>query len=60
MKNLQKANENIIMMNEEIIRQKENVENANKSLTDSIVYAKRIQQAVCPKPEFLKNFNLPS
>ncbi|MCQ2973185.1 MAG: tetratricopeptide repeat protein [Bacteroidales bacterium] len=56
--NLQKANENIIMMNEEIIRQKENVENANKSLTDSIVYAKRIQQAVCPKPEFLKNFNL--
>ena len=56
--NLQLANQEIMTINEEIGRQKEIIENKNKSITDSIVYAKRIQQAVCPMPEFLKKFGI--
>ncbi|MBQ1883570.1 MAG: tetratricopeptide repeat protein [Bacteroidales bacterium] len=56
--NLQMANQEIMTINEEIGRQKEIIENKNKSITDSIIYAQRIQQAVCPMPEFLRNFGL--
>ncbi len=56
--NLQQANQEIMTINQEIGRQKEIIENKNKSITDSIVYAKRIQQAVCPMPEFLKKFGI--
>ncbi|MBR4214917.1 MAG: tetratricopeptide repeat protein [Bacteroidales bacterium] len=56
--NLQMANQEIMTINEEIGRQKEIIENKNKSITDSIVYAKRIQQAVCPQPDFLRNYGL--
>lgn len=56
--NLQKANQEIMTINEEIGRQKEIIENKNKSITNSIIYAQRIQQAVCPLPEFLINFGL--
>ena len=56
--NLMMANNEIMSINEEISRQKEIIENKNKSITDSIIYAKRIQQAVCPPPEFLNNYKL--
>ncbi|MBR4441267.1 MAG: tetratricopeptide repeat protein [Bacteroidales bacterium] len=52
--NLQRANKEIMNINEEISRQKEIIETKNKSITDSIVYAHRIQQAVCPAPDFIK------
>ncbi len=51
------ANEEITHMNEELEEQKMEVEKKNKSITDSIVYAQRIQQAVCPLPDFLRDFN---
>ncbi len=56
--NLLAANNEILTKNEELSRQKEVIEQANKSITDSIVYAKRIQTAVCPSPNFLQSFNL--
>jgi len=55
--NLQMANDEIILMNDEITAQKDMLEHKNKSITDSIVYAQRIQQAVCPLPDFLRDFN---
>ncbi len=55
--NLQAANNEILTKNEELSRQKEVIEMANKSITDSIVYAKRIQTAVSPSPNFLNMFN---
>ncbi len=42
--------------NEEITRQKEVIEQKNKDITDSIIYAKRIQEAVLPTPERLGNW----
>jgi serine phosphatase RsbU (regulator of sigma subunit) len=56
--NLQQANNEIMKMNNELSRQKEIVEEANRSITDSIVYAHRIQTAVCPPITFLDTFNL--
>ena len=56
--NLQQANQEIMTINQEIGRQKEIIEHKNKSITDSIIYAKRIQQAVSPMPEFLKKFGI--
>lgn len=61
-------NADLMLKNEEIIAQKENLEMANaeiltinaeiekknKSITDSILYAKRIQQTVCTVPAFMK------
>ncbi|MCQ2252299.1 MAG: tetratricopeptide repeat protein [Bacteroidales bacterium] len=55
--NLVAANNEILTKNEELERQKAIIEQANKSITDSIVYAKRIQTAVCPSPDFLSSFN---
>lgn len=56
--NLLMANNEIMAINEEITRQKEVIENKNKSITDSIHYAKRIQEAVCPAPDFLSQYNI--
>ena len=56
--NLQSANNEIMNINNELSRQKALVEETNKSITDSIVYAQRIQNAVCPSPTFLSNFKL--
>ena len=54
---LQLKNDEIISINEEISKQKAVIEEANKQMTDSIVYAKRIQTAVAPNPEFLSNYH---
>jgi ligand-binding sensor domain-containing protein/serine phosphatase RsbU (regulator of sigma subunit) len=40
----------------EIQEQKHQIEDVNKVMTDSIVYASRIQSALLPAPEDLKNF----
>lgn len=55
--NLIAANNEILTKNEELSHQKAIIEEANKSITDSIVYAKRIQSAVCPSPDFLSSFD---
>lgn len=36
-----------------VVKQKDEIEKQNKHITDSIVYAQRIQQAILPPPEFL-------
>ncbi len=54
---LQLKNDEIISINEEITKQKAVIEEANKSMTDSIVYAKRIQTAVSPNPAFLSKYH---
>ena len=54
---LQMKNDEIVSINQEITKQKAVIEEANKSMTDSIVYAKRIQTAVAPNPSFLSNYN---
>lgn len=50
-KQKQKANIVITQQKEEVEKQKELVEMKNKEITDSINYAKRIQQAKLPKKE---------
>ncbi|MBQ1698289.1 MAG: tetratricopeptide repeat protein [Bacteroidales bacterium] len=54
---LQMKNDEILSINQEITKQKAVIEEANKSMTDSIVYAKRIQTAVSPNPSFLSDYN---
>lgn len=56
--NLQMANDEIMIINDELVRQKDIIETKNKAITDSIVYAHRIQQAVCPPPDFLRNLGM--
>ena len=45
----------VMMQKEEIEQQKEVIEEKNKDITDSINYAKRIQEAILPKEEERKN-----
>jgi ligand-binding sensor domain-containing protein/serine phosphatase RsbU (regulator of sigma subunit) len=44
---------NLLTANTEITVQKELMEKAHKNITDSILYAKRIQSAVLPDPKFI-------
>ncbi len=55
---LEMANNEIKLMNEDLASQKDLVDKKNKAITDSIVYAQRIQAAVCPPADFLKDLNL--
>ncbi|MBR2199140.1 MAG: hypothetical protein IJ894_00085, partial [Bacteroidales bacterium] len=55
---LEMANNEIKQMNEDLASQKDLVDKKNKAITDSIVYAQRIQTAVCPPADFLKDLNL--
>lgn len=56
--NLQEAYESITYMNAELARANQDIKKTNKKLTDSILYAKRIQNAVLPSEHFLtKNFS---
>ncbi len=56
--NLQEAYESITYMNAELARANEDIKKTNKKLTDSILYAKRIQFAVLPSENFLtKHFS---
>ncbi len=55
---LEMANNEIQQMNDDLSTQKDLVDKKNKAITDSIVYAQRIQAAVCPPADFLKELNL--
>ncbi len=55
---LEMANDEIRQMNDDLTMQKDLVDKKNKAITDSIVYAQRIQAAVCPPADFLKELNL--
>ncbi len=55
---LEIANNAIKQMNDELSVQKDLVDKKNKAITDSIIYAQRIQAAVCPPADFLKELNL--
>lgn len=52
-------NIDLALANEQIIRQKEEIEQQNKDITDSIRYAERIQKALLPAQETLRKL-LPS
>jgi serine phosphatase RsbU (regulator of sigma subunit) len=49
----------IMMQKEEILKQRDKIADQNKNITDSIHYASRIQAALLPSEEYLKNV-LPS
>lgn len=51
-----KANSLLKTQNKEIKIQKDIIENKNKDITDSINYAKHIQQAIVPSSQMFKNF----
>lgn len=51
---LEQKSEEILTQNEQIIKQKELIEDKNKNITDSILYASRIQNAVLPPENFLE------
>jgi len=53
---LEKRNIEITAQREEISRQKEQIEKSHQHIKDSINYAKRIQEAMLPNSEFLKDF----
>ena len=52
--NLQEAYESITYMNAELARANDDIKKTNKRMTDSILYAKRIQYAVLPSENFLE------
>ncbi len=52
----QKANIIITQQNEEVVRQKELLEVKNKEILDSIIYAKRLQDAILPPMKLIKQF----
>jgi serine phosphatase RsbU (regulator of sigma subunit) len=56
--NQKKVNERLKDANEEIVLQKEILASANKQLTDSIAYARRIQDAILPPAGYLKNLGM--
>jgi serine phosphatase RsbU (regulator of sigma subunit)/TPR repeat protein len=53
---IEKINADLEQKNEEVIRQKDIIEQKNQSITDSIQYASRIQTAVLPPENFLNEW----
>ncbi|GEM_PF-3564100 len=51
--NLLEMNNELLQANEELEVQKSEIEHKNEQITDSIIYAKRIQDAVLPNPMFV-------
>ncbi len=51
-----KANELLSLQNAEITSQKNIIEQKNNDILASITYAKRIQEAILPMPQFLLNY----
>lgn len=52
--NLKMANDEIVNINEVLQKQGNEMSKKNRSLTDSLNYAKRLQTAVLPDPKYLK------
>lgn len=53
---LEESHNDIIMINHELIRQKDLTENKNSSITASLRYAKEMQNAIMPNPHMLQSF----
>jgi serine phosphatase RsbU (regulator of sigma subunit) len=53
---LQGQNKEIMVMNDQIVFQKEIIEEKNKDITDSIHYAKHIQQAILPPEDMIYEY----
>jgi serine phosphatase RsbU (regulator of sigma subunit) len=53
---LEIKNSEVLEQNEKIIQQKEIIEHKNQSITDSIQYASRIQNAVLPPVDFISEW----
>jgi len=53
---LEIKNSEVLKQNEKIIQQKEIIEHKNQSITDSIQYASRIQNAVLPPVDFISEW----
>ena len=53
---LEFKNSEVLKQNEKIIQQKEIIEHKNQSITDSIQYASRIQNAVLPPVDFISEW----
>ena len=51
---LQKLYQELKQRNEEIEAQRDQIDNKNRKMTDSIIYAQRIQKALLPSEEYLK------
>lgn len=52
---LSQTNEELSIQKEEIERQKNLIQDAHKEITDSIIYAKRIQSAILPDEKLIEN-----
>jgi serine phosphatase RsbU (regulator of sigma subunit)/tetratricopeptide (TPR) repeat protein len=57
-KHIEKINADLESTNEEVLKQKDIIEQKNQSITDSIQYASRIQNAVLPPIGFLSEWGL--
>lgn len=55
---LEQKNSEILDRNEKISQQKDIIEQKNQSITDSILYASRIQNAVLPPPDFITEMGI--
>ncbi|MCU0455679.1 MAG: SpoIIE family protein phosphatase [Bacteroidales bacterium] len=55
---IEKINADLAATNEEVLKQKEIIEQKNQSITDSIQYARRIQTAVLPPENFMDEWGL--
>jgi serine phosphatase RsbU (regulator of sigma subunit) len=52
---LEQANENLVLVNSELARNKQIIELQHEEITDSLEYARQIQEAVLPKMEDIRS-----
>ena len=52
---LEKSHDDIVLVNMELIRQKEITENKNRAITSNLRYAKEMQNAIMPNPHILQS-----
>ncbi len=52
---LERSHDDIVLVNHELLRQKELTENKNRAITSSLRYAKNMQNAIMPNPHILQS-----
>ncbi len=52
----QRTNRTLELQNKEITEQRDQIARQNKEITDSIIYAQRIQKAILPKRDMMRDF----
>jgi serine phosphatase RsbU (regulator of sigma subunit) len=57
-RHIEKINTDLEITNAEVLKQKDIIEQKNQSITDSIQYASRIQEAVLPPADFLTEWGI--